>query len=123
MKKEISTGGAKLGPYSVAVENAGVLYISGQLGVTASGELAGPSAADQARQSLENLKKILDAAGYTTDEVVKSLIFLTDIADFGAVNEVYASFFNGSYPARSCVQVAALPKPGARVEIEMVAAH
>ncbi|SBW10103.1 L-PSP (mRNA) endoribonuclease [uncultured delta proteobacterium] len=122
MKREIVTGAAKLGPYSVAVENNGVLYISGQLGVTQSGEFAGPSSAEQARQSMENLKSILTAAGYTLDEVLKSLIFVTDLADFTAVNEVYASFFSGTYPARSCVQVAALPK-GAKVEIEMIAAH
>lgn len=122
MKREIVTGAAKLGPYSVAVENNGVLYISGQLGVTQSGEFAGPSSAEQARQAMENLKSILGAAGYTLDEVLKSLIFVTDLADFNAVNEVYASFFSGTYPARSCVQVAALPK-GAKVEIEMIAAH
>lgn len=122
MKREIVTGAAKLGPYSVAVENNGVLYISGQLGVTADGAFAGPTSAEQARQAMENLKSILAAAGYTLDEVLKSLIFVTDLADFGAVNDVYASFFSGTYPARSCVQVAALPK-GAKVEIEMIAAH
>jgi 2-iminobutanoate/2-iminopropanoate deaminase len=122
VKQEISTGAAKLGPYSVAVVNNGTLYISGQLGVTQSGELAGPSSAAQARQAMENLKRILEAAGYTLDDVLKSLIFVTDLADFDAVNEVYASFFTGTFPARSCVQVAALPK-GGKVEIEMIAAH
>ena len=122
MKREIVTGAAKLGPYSVAVENNGVLYISGQLGVTGTGEFAGPGAADQARQAMENLKAILETAGYSLDHVLKSMIFLADMADFGAVNEVYASFFSGVYPARSCVQVAALPK-AAKVEIEMIAAR
>jgi 2-iminobutanoate/2-iminopropanoate deaminase len=122
MKREIVTGAAKLGPYSVAVENGGTLYVSGQLGLDASGDFAGPDAAAQARQSMENLKGILQTAGYTLDDVVKSLIFVTDIRDFAAVNEVYASFFKEPYPARSCVQVAALPK-GGKVEIEMTAAR
>ena len=122
MKREINTGAAKLGPYSVAVEHNGVLYISGQLGVKASGEFAGPDAAAQAKQAMENLKSILEKAGYTLDDVLKSLIFLADINDFAAVNEVYASFLKEPFPARSCVQVAALPK-NAKVEIEVIAAR
>ncbi|MDR0381902.1 MAG: Rid family detoxifying hydrolase [Oscillospiraceae bacterium] len=122
MKREIETGAAKAGPYSVAVENAGVLYVSGQLGLDGAGAFAGPDAAAQAGRAMENLGGILAAAGYTWDEVVKTQIFLTDMRDFRAVNEVYASFFSGAFPARSCVQVAALPK-GGLVEIEMIAAH
>jgi 2-iminobutanoate/2-iminopropanoate deaminase len=81
--------------------------------------MPGP-AADQARQSLRNIGRILEAAGSSLDKVVKTGIFLTDLADFLAVNEVYATFFSGAYPARSTVQVAALPR-GAKVEIDAVA--
>ncbi|MDR3120720.1 MAG: Rid family detoxifying hydrolase [Clostridiales bacterium] len=122
MKKEIDTGAAKLGPYSAAIENGGTLYTSGQLGLDASGAFAGADAAAQAKQAMQNLKAILEAAGYTFDDVVKALIFVTDLADFAAVNEVYASFLKAPYPARSCVQVAALPR-GGKVEIEMIAAR
>jgi 2-iminobutanoate/2-iminopropanoate deaminase len=122
MKKEIRTDAPKLGPYSVAAECGGALYVSGQLGLDASGAFAGDGAAAQARQAMENLKAILLAAGYTFGDVVKSLIFVTDINDFAAVNDVYASYLEAPYPARSLVQVAALPK-GGKVEIEMVAAR
>ncbi|MDR1060084.1 MAG: Rid family detoxifying hydrolase, partial [Clostridiales bacterium] len=122
MKKEIVTGAPKLGPYSAAVEAGGSLYVSGQLGLDATGAFAGPDAASQARQSMENLKTILGAAGYAFGDVVKTLIFVTDMNDFAAVNEVYASYLAEPYPARSTVQVAALPK-GGKVEIEMVAAR
>ena len=121
MKKEITTSAPKLGPYSLAIETGNTLYMSGQLGLKAEGEFAGPDAAAQAKQVMENAKEILASCGYTFDNVVKCLIFLTDLGDFAAVNEVYKSYFTEPYPARSTVQVAALPK-GGKVEVEMIAA-
>ena len=120
MKKEIVIGATRLGPYSAAVENNGTLYVSGQLGINADGNLVGPDAASQACRALERAKFIVEAAGYTMDSVLKCLVFLTDMSDFTAVNEVYETFFTTPYPARSCVQVAALPR-GGKVEIEMIA--
>jgi len=111
---------APVGPYSPAVEAGGFVFCSGQIPLDAAGQLAGFTAPDQARQSLDNLRSLLAAAGLDTSAVVKTTIFLTDMADFAAVNDVYAGYFAEPYPARSTVQVAALPK-GAKVEIEAVA--
>ena len=122
MKKIVSaeSAPAAIGPYSQAVISGGTVYVAGQLPIDpATGQMPGP-AADQARQSLANIGEILKAAGSSFDKVLRTGIFLTDLADFQAVNEVYATFFSGSYPARSTVQVAALPR-GAKVEIEAVA--
>jgi 2-iminobutanoate/2-iminopropanoate deaminase len=111
---------AAIGPYSQAIRAGSFLYTSGQLGLDpATGNLA-EGVEGQARRALENLKAILAAAGLSTADVIKTTIFLADMADFQAVNAIYASFFSGSYPARSTVQVAGLPK-GGRVEIEAVA--
>src|SRR6185312_11654134 len=94
------------------------LFCSGQIALDpATGELAGEDAAAQARQALANLGAVLQAAGMSFENVVKTTIFLVDMNDFTAVNQVYGSFFDASKPARSTVAVAALPK-GARVEIE-----
>lgn len=121
MKKEVQTKAAKLGPYSAGVITGNFLYTSGQLGIVPeTGAFAGSDAASQAKQAMENLKEILETAGYEMNDTVKALIFLTNLADFAAVNEVYGSFFSGVFPARSCVQVAALPKGGV-VEIELIA--
>nr|WP_315062264.1 RidA family protein [uncultured Campylobacter sp.] len=122
MKKVISTKAAPqaIGPYSQAIEANGFLFISGQLGVTPSGEFAGADVKSQAQRSLQNLQAILSEAGLGFENVVKTTIFLADIADFAAVNEIYAEFFKEPYPARSTVAVKTLPK-GGLVEIELIA--
>lgn len=112
---------AALGPYSAGVASGNVIHVSGQLGVVPeTGEFAGESAVDQARQSLTNVKNILAAAGADMSNVAETTVLLTDLADFAAVNEVYAGFFAEPFPARACFQVAALPK-AAKVEIKAVA--
>ena len=112
-----------LGPYSPAVEGAGLVFFSGQVGADPStGKSAGEDAGAQARQVLSNLGVVLQDAGLGWGDVVKALIFLTDMADFAAVNDVYAEVVGSAPPARSTVQVAALPG-GYKVEIELVAAR
>ena len=113
---------AAIGPYSPAVRAGDLLFISGQLGLDpATGEFAGDTAASQAAQSLKNVGALLEAAGATYANVVKTTVLLADIADFAAVNEVYGSFFEEPYPARSAFEVGAIPK-GGLVEIEVIAA-
>lgn len=113
---------AAVGPYSQAVEAGGLIFVSGQLPIDpATGAFPSEDIKELTRQSMKNLSAILKKAGTSMDKVVKTTIYLKNLADFAAVNEVYASFFNGSYPARSCFEVAALPK-GAKVEIEAIAA-
>jgi len=111
---------AAVGPYCHAKLAGNTLYASGQLGlIPATGEL--PQGVEaQAAQALDNLKAVLAAAGMELSDVVKTTVFLADINDFAAINAVYAGCFPGEAPARSCVQVAALPK-GALFEIEAVA--
>lgn len=112
---------AALGPYSAGIRTGNLAFLSGQLGLDpATGELAEGVVA-QAEQALKNVEALLIAAGATFDNVVKTTVFLADIADFNAVNEVYGSRFSEPYPARSAVQVGALPK-GALVEIECIVA-
>lgn len=112
---------AALGPYSQAIKAGNTVYISGQLGlIPATGEFAGPTAPEQAKQALENLAGILKEAGCSPANVVKTTVLLADIADFAAVNEVYAQVFKKDPPARSCFAVACLPK-NALVEIEAIA--
>lgn len=108
-----------VGPYSQGtVTDAGTVISSGQLPIDpATGKIEATCAAGQARQSLKNVQAVLEAAGKTMADVSKTTVLLSDIADFAAVNEVYAEFFSAPYPARSCFQVAALPM-GAKVEIE-----
>jgi len=113
-------GAPPVGPYSPGVVSDGLVFVSGQVPLDAAGNVVGESAAEQARQSLENLRALLAARGLTMDAVLKTTIFLTDLGDFAAVNDVYASFFSPPYPARSTVQVGALPK-GVKVEIEAIA--
>lgn len=111
---------AAIGPYSQALDTGRMLFVSGQLPVDpVTGEMADTVEA-QAEQSLANLKAILSEAGLCTSDVVKTVIFLADIQDFAAVNAVYAKAFSAPFPARSCVQVAAIPK-GAKLEIECIA--
>lgn len=121
-KKVISTSGAPaaIGPYSQAIKAGSFVYTSGQIPINpATGELIG-DIKEATDQSLKNVKAILEEAGTSMDKVVKTVVFLADMNDFAAMNEVYAKYFTENPPARSCVQVAKLPK-GARVEIEAVA--
>ena len=112
---------AAIGPYSQAIAIGGLLFCSGQLGLDPdSGALVEGGVAAQAERSLTNLARVLDAAGLTFADVVKTTIFLADMADFAAVNAVYGRFVTDPPPARSTVQVAALPK-GGLVEIEAIA--
>ncbi len=123
MKKQISTTNAPvaIGPYSQAIEAGGMVFVSGQLPVNpATGEFAEGGIKELTRQSLTNMKNILAEVGLTMDNVVKTTVFLADMADFAAMNEVYASFFEGVAPARSAVAVKTLPK-NALVEIECIA--
>ena len=123
MKTVISTPNAPgaIGPYAQAIKVGSLLFLSGQLGIDPkTGEITGDVAA-QTKQALTNAKAILAAAGSTMDKVVKTTVFLSDIGNFAAMNGVYGTFFTeGSYPARSAFEVAALPK-GGLVEIELVA--
>ena len=124
MKTILSTDKAPLaiGPYSQGINTGNLLFLSGQLPICPEkGEIVATDNEGQTRQSLENVKAILASAGCTMDDVVKTTVFLQDIANFAKMNGVYAEFFNeGNYPARSAFQVAALPKE-ALVEIEVVA--
>lgn len=123
MNKTIHTekAPAAIGPYSQAVQAGSMLFVSGQLPIDpATGAFAGPDIASQTRQSLTNIQSILEAAGYTCADVVKTTVLLADIADFAAMNAVYAEFFTENCPARAAFAVKDLPK-GALVEIEAVA--
>lgn len=122
MKKVIATPDAPkaVGPYSQAIEVNGTLYISGQIPVNPADGTVPETIEAQSRQALENVGAILAAAGLAYSDVVKTTVLLDDIADFSAMNAVYAEFFTGDKPARACFQVAALPM-GVKVEIEAVA--
>lgn len=123
MKRIINTekAPAALGPYSQAIEVNGTLYISGQIPfVPETMTLVSDDVKSQTRQSLENLKAILDEAGYSFKDVVKATCFIKDMNDFGAINEVYAEYLGDVKPARACVEVARLPKD-VKVEIELIA--
>jgi len=112
---------AAVGPYSQAVECNGFLYVSGQLPIDKNtGEFVPGGVKEQTEQSLKNISYILEEAGYSFDDVLKSTVYLADISDFAAMNEVYAKFFKEPYPARVAYAVASLPK-GALVEIDVVA--
>ncbi|QAA76463.1 MAG: RidA family protein [Candidatus Bipolaricaulis sibiricus] len=116
----VPAGTAVAGPYSPAVQAGGFLFVSGQLPVTAGGALLTGSIADQTRQCLENVGRIVQSAGGTVRDLVKVTIFLADMDDFAAVNTAYAAFLGAELPARSCVEVSRLPKD-ARIEIEAIA--
>lgn len=117
-----SNAPAALGPYSHAVLVGDTLYTSGQIGLNpATGKMAGDSIEEQANQILSNLESVLEAAGMTFANVVKTTVFLTDLADFATVNGIYGTKFPSNPPARSCVQVAKLPA-GAKMEMELIAA-
>lgn len=123
MKKVIATkqAPAAIGPYSQAIEVGNMLFASGQLGLDPeTGDFAPGGVKAQTEQSFRNIKAILAEAGYTMENVVKTTVYLADMADFAAVNEVYAAQFSGDFPARSAVAVKTLPKNGL-VEIEVIA--
>ncbi len=123
MKNVISTtkAPAAIGPYSQAVRVGNLVYTSGQIPINpATGVFAEGGIKEQTRQSLLNVKAILEAAGLTMSDVVKTTVFMADMNDFADMNAVYADFFSEPFPARSAVAVKALPK-GALVEIEVVA--
>jgi 2-iminobutanoate/2-iminopropanoate deaminase len=125
MKQRIEASGAPAaaGPYSQAIAAAGFVFCAGQVGVDpATGALVEGGVEAQAERVLRNLTAVLEAAGLTLDDVVKTTCFLADIGDFAAFNAVYARYFGATPPARSTFQVAALPF-GARVEIEAIAAR
>ena len=110
-----------IGPYSQGIKANGFVFASGQIGLDpATGEFVKGGITEQSRQVLLNVKNVLEAAGSGLDKVVKTTVFLKDINDFAAMNAVYSEFFKTDCPARSAVQVAALPK-GALVEIEVIA--
>jgi len=122
MKKVLNTEKAPkaLGPYSQGIEAGGFIFLSGQLGLDPkSNEFAAGGIAEQTHQSLTNLKNIIESAGSSMENVVKTTVFLNDMNDFQAMNTVYGEFFKSEPPARSTVQVAALPKNG-MVEIEAI---
>lgn len=109
------------GPYNHAIRVGDLLFCAGQIPLDpGSGQLVGMEIRAQTERVLENIKLILDDQGLPLSHVVKSTVFLTDLADFAAMNEIYAKYFQTDFPARSTVQVVALPK-GARVEIEVIA--
>lgn len=109
-----------IGPYSQAIKAGGFIFTSGQIALKPDGEFVAGGVEAQARQVLQNLAAILKEAGATLQDAVKTTIFLADMGDFAAVNEIYAAAFGAHKPARSTVQVAKLPK-GALVEIEVIA--
>ena len=123
MKQVIHTDSAPaaIGPYSQAIQIGDLLFVSGQVPIDPrTGAIVEGDIKAQAQQSLNNLKAILNAAGTNMGAVVKTTVFLADMNDFAAMNEVYAQFFQEPFPARSAVQVARLPKD-AKVEIEAIA--
>ncbi len=120
-KKQVHTdlAPAAIGPYSQAIDLGSLVFTSGQIPVAPDGTVS-DDVAEQTRQCLENLKAVLEAAGSSMDRVVKTTVFITDMDQFGVINEVYAKFFAQPYPSRSCVQVAKLPK-GVSIEVEAIA--
>ncbi|MFO7863780.1 MAG: RidA family protein [Salinivirgaceae bacterium] len=124
MKKIIATdqAPAAIGPYSQATEANGMIFISGQLPINPENGQMSENIREQTKQSLENTKAILKEAGLTLKDVVKVTVLLKNISDFGAMNEVYAEFFENEPPARAAYEVANLPKD-ALVEIESIAAR
>ncbi len=118
-----SAAPAAIGPYSQAIEVNGFVYASGQLPIDpATGAFPDGGVQEQTRQSLLNVKAILEEAGLTLANVVKTTVYLADMGDFAAMNEIYSQFFSLPFPARSAVAVKALPK-GALVEVEVIAAR
>ena len=111
---------AAIGPYSQGVVSGDMFYSSGQIPLTPAGEIAGDTIGEQAHQVFANLKAVLAEAGSSLDNVIKTTVFIKDMNDFAALNEIYASYFGEHKPARSTVEVARLPKD-VKVEIEIIA--
>jgi len=123
MKKIIATpdAPAAIGPYSQAIRSGNLIFCSGQIPLEPkSGQMVSDDIADQTRRVLDNISGLLKSEGFSLGDVLKTTIFLTDLGNFQIVNEIYGSYFNDQPPARSTVQVSALPK-GAKVEIEVIA--
>jgi 2-iminobutanoate/2-iminopropanoate deaminase len=113
---------AAVGPYSQAIDTGALVFISGQLPIDPATSAIPDGAVAQAEQAFANIRAILEAAGLGLADVVKTTVFLADLADFAAVNDAYSRAFRAPFPARSCVQVAAIPK-GTRLEVEAIAAR
>lgn len=122
MKKQIHSdkAPAAIGPYSQAIQCCDKIYVSGQLPINPETGEFSSDISEQTEQAMKNIQAILEEAGFKMEHIVKCQIFVTDLADFAKVNEVYGKFFAEPYPARCCFQVSALPK-GASVEIDAVA--
>jgi len=123
MRNVVSTDGAPkaIGPYSQAIDTGSLVFLSGQVALDpATGQLVAGGIAEQTEQVLKNIEAVLAKAGLTPSHVVRTTVFLIDLGEFAAMNEVYARHFPKDPPARSTVQVAALPK-GARIEIDVIA--
>lgn len=122
MKKTINTANAPaaIGPYSQAIEVNGMLFTSGQLPVDPQNGQVPSGISAQAEQVMKNMKNLLEAAGSSMEQVIKTTVFIKDMEDFGKINEIYAAYFQGDCPARSCVEVARLPKD-VLIEMEAVA--
>jgi 2-iminobutanoate/2-iminopropanoate deaminase len=120
-KVTVFAGAKPIGPYTPAIRQGNILFASGQIGANPeTGKLVEGGVEAEAKQMLENLKNLISAGGSSLDKVVKTTLFLTSIADFAAVNKIYAEYFGPVFPARSTVQVSALPG-GALVEVEAIA--
>jgi len=115
-------GLAPLGPYSLAAEANGFVYLAGQVGIREDGSIPA-SIEEQTTLTMERLREVLEAMGLGFANVVKTSIFLIDMSEFGAMNQVYEKYFDADPPARTTVAVAALPRPGLRIELDMVAAR
>ncbi len=111
---------AAIGPYSQAVQHGDTIYVSGQLPLNPETKKMDEDVSKQTEQSMNNIKAILQEAGSSMEKILRCGIFVTDLTDFAAINDIYARFFEGEYPARATVQVAALPL-GAKVEIDAIA--
>lgn len=122
MKQPISSAKVPkaLGPYSAGIVTEGLVFLSGQLGADTKGNLVSEDVVGQAKKAFENMGVLLEASGLTYDDIVKTTVLLSDMNDFVKVNEEYAKYFNEPFPARSCFEVAKLPK-NAKVEIECIA--
>ena len=120
---ELSSAPAPVAPYSIVTEANGFVFVSGQVAIDPAGGPTPDDVGEQATLIMDNVGSILGDLGLGYSDVVKTTIFLDDISDYGTVNSVYGSYFTDEPPARSAVEVAALPKPEFRVEIELIAAR
>lgn len=122
MKQQISStkGPEALGPYSAGIAIEGLVFLSGQLGADTKGNLVSEDVVGQTKKAFENMGVLLEVSGLTYDDIVKTTVLLSDMNDFAKVNEEYAKYFNEPFPARSCFEVAKLPK-NTKVEIECIA--